>query len=161
MVRKKIDYKQCTLCKEYFLPTDENFYRNRKTGTLFPYCKNCTKEKSLIWKNENVDKNNLIPLTRDILNSISERFWKKVDIKGENDCWNWMGATSYGYGQFGINYKLIRSHRISYMLSNGEIPDNFVICHSCDNKKCCNPKHLFLGTQSENILDAVNKGRWK
>ena len=89
-----------------------------------------------------------------------ERFWSKVNIEGEDDCWEW---TRYrdkdGYGVVGIGTKKIhKAHRVAYMLFNGDFPAN-LCCHSCDNPPCCNPKHLFNGTQKDNMEDCKNKGR--
>lgn len=84
--------------------------------------------------------------------------------KIENECWQWIGKiNNAGYGEFveGINGKKIihLSHRKSYEIFKGEIPKGLCVCHSCDNKKCCNPEHLWVGTQKENIQDAKRKGR--
>jgi hypothetical protein len=91
------------------------------------------------------------------------RFWNLVNIRGENDCWEWKASLdTKGYGQFNINGKMNGSHRIAWILTNGEISGNLNVCHHCDNPKCCNPKHLFLGTQADNMLDMMLKKRhWK
>lgn len=94
-----------------------------------------------------------------------ERFWCKVDKKSDDECWNWIaGKSAYGYGQFSIKNKIYGAHRISYIIHNGEIPEDdpyhgYCICHKCDNPSCVNPAHLFIGTTKENIQDMVNKGR--
>jgi hypothetical protein len=88
------------------------------------------------------------------------RFFSKVDIKNENECWNWLNLiNSGGYGQFKYDSKTIGAHRISYILSNGKILEGMNILHRCDNKRCVNSKHLFLGTHQDNSDDMFNKGR--
>lgn len=96
--------------------------------------------------------------------SLAERFWEKVDVQGENDCWNWIAQKS-GNGRYGaikVGGKRgcnIHAHRVAWELANGPIPDGLCVCHSCDNGFCVNPKHLWLGTHMENMIDRDRKGR--
>jgi hypothetical protein len=90
--------------------------------------------------------------------SYEERFFQKV-VKTET-CWFWSGAyNSRGYGSFSYNQKRISAHKYSYQSFVGEIPDGMYVCHSCDNKKCVNPQHLWLGTPKDNTQDMIAKGR--
>lgn len=92
--------------------------------------------------------------------TLSERFWEKVDILGKDDCWNWTACkNSDGYGEIRMYPSKDKAHRIAYKLTHGEIIDGMEVCHKCDNPSCCNPKHLFLGTHRDNILDMYAKGR--
>lgn len=92
---------------------------------------------------------------------MKERFLNKVIIKSSEECWEWKASYRGKYGVFKFNKKTIDAHRISYILFKGEIPKNMYVCHTCDNPKCVNPNHLFLGTHSDNMKDAFNKGRLK
>lgn len=103
------------------------------------------------------------------MNNSVERFWSKVyiprNLSGEpdrNKCWNWIAnSRERRYGYFWSGTKYIGSHVFSYLLFNelSTIPNNQVICHSCDNTRCVNPYHLWLGTNKDNSQDAVAKGR--
>lgn len=88
-----------------------------------------------------------------------ERFWEKVDIRGENECWEWQNSRMGGYGAIRANGKIRYSHIVSWELHNGKIQKGLCVCHHCDNKICVNPNHLFLGTHQDNTDDMMKKGR--
>lgn len=91
-----------------------------------------------------------------------KRHAEKIDFS-KSGCWLWTGCTAgamnYGNVWCGETQKMVRAHRLSYESMFGKIPDNLVACHECDNPKCVNPHHIFLGTQSDNIRDMHKKGR--
>lgn len=93
---------------------------------------------------------------------LTERFWEKVDIRGEDECWPWIASLdSRGYGSIGSDggKPLMRAHRVAYELCLGRIPPGLVVCHACDNRVCVNPHHLFVATQRDNVIDMIRKGR--
>ena len=88
---------------------------------------------------------------------VKERFFSR--IQKTDNCWNWTGHIEYnGYGSMSIKHKNRSTHRISYEIHFGKIPDGLCVLHKCDNKKCVNPSHLFLGTQLDNVKDRDQKG---
>ena len=94
------------------------------------------------------------------LEKAKKRFWVKVDKRGEDECWEWKASRHpKGYGMFRFNRMSAYAHRIAWMLVYGQIPEGLYVCHRCDNPPCCNPDHLFLGTQKDNMLDSALKGR--
>lgn len=89
-----------------------------------------------------------------------KRFWNKVNKT--NTCWLWTAAkNNKGYGVFRIKGKNVYSHRLSYLIPNGYLPDDKIIMHACDTPLCVNPAHLIIGTQADNIADMIAKKRGK
>jgi len=92
--------------------------------------------------------------------TLAKGFWKYVTPSDPHVCWNWTGyINDSGYGEYRLNYKLLRAHRVSYELHYGPIPDGYHVCHHCDNRTCVNPAHLFLGKDIDNVRDMDSKGR--
>lgn len=90
-----------------------------------------------------------------------DKFMKYIEKK--ESCWIWTGCKHlFGYGQIWLNKKRYDAHRASWLLFKGEIPKKTSVCHNCpdgDNPSCCNPEHLFLASQGDNIRDSFNKKR--
>jgi hypothetical protein len=89
-----------------------------------------------------------------------EYFWNNVEISKEDKCWNWKGSTDrFGYGRSCFLCKVYKAHQMAYRIAYGDIQKGMCVLHKCDNTSCCNPKHLWLGTQLDNIHDMVKKNR--
>lgn len=150
------------------------------------YCIQCDKEYRKIWREKNkkeyAERRKILWLRRKFreCKKCGERFVgkgmqrefcstkckllgtiKKLKI---SKCWEWQGdlhPNGYAYTTKYENRKKSHVHRISYEIFKGEIPKGLYVCHSCDNRKCINPQHLWIGTAKENMQDAKNKGRLK
>lgn len=90
---------------------------------------------------------------------IKNRFWSKVKIAAESECWEWTASKHQGYGMFMFKGRARNAHRMAYMFAHGDIPVGMFICHHCDNPGCVNPSHLFLGTNADNVRDRTIKDR--
>lgn len=95
--------------------------------------------------------------------SQADRFWEKVKKGSKDSCWLWQASTyRNGYGQFGRGGRNAGNEvasRMAWILTYGEIPKGLNVLHTCDNPLCCNPEHLWLGTQANNLEDMWKKGR--
>lgn len=95
--------------------------------------------------------------------TLQHRFWSKVNIRASDECWLWNAAVrrkDEGYGAFWLDGRHQPASKVAWMLDTGlNVPNGMVICHRCDNPSCCNPSHLFLGTNDDNNADRVAKGR--
>lgn len=91
------------------------------------------------------------------------RFWRKVDQRSPDECWEWTGSrTMQGYGTLMLTvdpYQTVRAHRLSWEIHNGAIPADLWVLHHCDNPPCVNPAHLYLGTPRENARDRASRNR--
>lgn len=94
-------------------------------------------------------------------------FWARVDQRGEDECWPWIGKQTTSrknptqYGSLGWKGSVTRAHRVAYEIAVALIPDDAFVLHRCDNTLCCNPKHLYLGDHAQNMRDMVERRRRK
>jgi hypothetical protein len=87
-------------------------------------------------------------------------FWRLVDKRGPDECWPWLGRRlKAGYGSFGWKCRTHTAHSLALRFSGGHVPAGRVVMHTCDNPPCCNPAHLRVATQAENLADMRAKGR--
>jgi hypothetical protein len=89
--------------------------------------------------------------------SLADRFWSKVEKT--DGCWIWKAGRSVGYGSFLYGGKCTTAHRVAWILTFGDIAEDVVVCHKCDNPPCVRPDHLFIGTDKDNSDDKIQKGR--
>lgn len=91
--------------------------------------------------------------------TLCQRFWEKVDVRGEDDCWLWTGGTNGAYGYIHLGQKRVGAHRVSLMLTRRNPGPSRHAIHTCDTKLCVNPKHLYPGTRFDNARDMGERGQ--
>ncbi len=96
-----------------------------------------------------------------VTKKLLKRFWDKIDKTSNlQGCWEWTASLrGGGYGGFGVEGRIYRAHRVSYFLHTKVNPKDLHVLHTCDNPKCVNPRHLFLGTHRDNMKDMSTKTR--
>jgi hypothetical protein len=137
--------KICLLCEkeqpiDSFSKTNRTYKYNVAPDGRIVHCNAC--------------EETLKPKTREQI------FWENIDKKGENECWEWTGyCIDSGYGQMRNSGNLILTHIYSYNLHHGPVPEGKEVCHKCNNRPCCNPKHLYADTHKGNMEYAARLGR--
>ncbi len=94
------------------------------------------------------------------MKSAKDRFVDKIKINDTSSCWEWAASMkTERYGAFNLDGKVQFAHRVSYKLFIGDIGSGMEVCHTCDNTKCVNPEHLFIGSHKDNMEDCAKKER--
>ena len=107
-----------------------------------------------------LDNNILNNMSKNLLCTTKERFWRFIYKKGIDECWSWLGVIhKKGYGYFKFKGQMRPASRIMFEFETGINPGNKCVCHTCDHPWCVNPKHLWLGTVEDNNKDRDRKGR--
>lgn len=91
---------------------------------------------------------------------LKDRLLSRVQFDTNGGCWLWEAPGDNGYGLIKVDGRYVSAHRASYTAFIGPIPDGLNVCHTCDVRACIRPDHLWAGTQSQNVRDAIRKGRW-
>lgn len=145
--RDKTQQKNCAHCGEVF-------YRDKRcTKKHWASAKFCSRPCSARHGAKNSHKT---------WGTIEERFWAKVEKLGDDDCWNWTGSSRpAGYGVISKNGKQTSATHVSLEIHGTVIPSGLWVLHKCDNPRCVNPKHLYVGTPKQNSKDAVLRNRFK
>lgn len=148
----------CLKCGETKPASEFTKNKARKTG-LCAYCKTCYRAVQAKWYEKQYGSTHPAKKLRTM--SAWERFKRRFVVDESSGCWIWQGGRrgNMGYGAITDRGKPMSAHRAAWIMYNGQIPDGLLVCHKCDNPRCVNPAHLFLGTHQDNMDDRTAKNR--
>ena len=119
-----------------------------------------TETEGVVKRLEDQLQRTVVSWSRKKITDYAAHFWTRVRCGAPDQCWEWTGAVLHsGHGYCWNGKRTLHAHRYAYEISKGAIPAGLLVCHACDNPKCCNPSHLWLGTQKDNMHDCIAKGR--
>lgn len=141
-------------------------YKKDKIGRITWLCKcECGKEKVIVGEKLSSGRTRSCgcicsPLEKEAIEKTRKKIKRFTYINQKNGCWEWQKyKNKLGYGQICYMGKQLKAHRVSWIVFKGPIPDGMCVLHKCDNPRCINPVHLFLGSMKDNVQDMINKGR--
>lgn len=144
------------------ISNDRPHYFDRPTTYFEKTCRGCGVQFTVTASKKTQQFCNIECRKKNDRKPVAERFWAKVERRGADECWPWLGLLNragYGKFQFATNKPRL-AHRVALHLESGvDLDADYVVLHRCDNPRCVNPKHLSIGTHADNVKDMALKGR--
>lgn len=145
-----------TIIEEGYDPFVESMFTKKMVWAKCCYCDNVEPHKAAYYYDGKPCRYHSQRDGGSNLKSFREVFWSRAAVGEPTDCWDWLGPMDHNdYGTCFLDKKLMKAHRAAYWYAFGNLPTGLSICHSCNNKKCVNPSHLYAAKNGDNIRDAA------